>query len=215
MKSASMVLVAILAFGVATAHAQAPAGSAPFATFVAGGTFGHTSGALFGVEGGWPLNPSWDVVVELGRMLNTATGDVDAAASTISQFLSRGGTSASFSATQPATYFDGGVRYRLPPTGRFEPYAGLGVGVARVSRDVEFAVNGNNVTDRLLPDFGVQLGADLAGSESKALVTLGIGAQFTIKRSVLGDVSYRYGRVFLTGNGLNTNRLQFGIGMRF
>jgi opacity protein-like surface antigen len=214
MKTASMILIAMLGLGAMPAYAQAPA-ETPFATVVVGATFGHQAGAVLGAEGGWPLNPSWDLAFEAGRMWNTATSDLDDSAAIISQFLSRSAASAGFEAKQPATYFDGGLRYKIPATGRFLPYVGLGFGVARVTRDVSFIVNGNDVTDRLLDDFGVQLGSDLAGSETKALMTLGLGAQFTLRGSLLGDVSYRFGRVFLSGKGLNTNRLQFGVGKRF
>ena len=218
MKSASIICLAVLAFDSSAARAQAPpppTGLDRFATFNIGPTFTHKTGALFGVEFGWPLNLSWDVVVEGGRMLNADTSDLHAAASIITDYLASTEGSAGFKARQPATYIDGGLRYKVPATGRFLPYVGLNIGVARVTRKVTFIVNDNDVTTQLLDNFGVQLGTDLAGHETKPLIMFGLGAQFNIRWALLGDVSYRYAHVFLSPSGLNTNRLQFGVGKRF
>jgi opacity protein-like surface antigen len=145
-------------------------------------------------------------------MLNTRTAGMDTDAKVITDFL---GTSATVSVKQPANYGAVGVRYKIPMSGRMQPYAGVGIGLAKVSKNVDFAINGNNVNGVLLDTYGVQLGTDLAGSENKALVTFNVGAQIPLMPSVFADISYRFGRVFLTGAGLSTNRLQFGVGMRF
>jgi opacity protein-like surface antigen len=71
------------------------------------------------------------------------------------------------------------------------------------------------VTSDLLDRFGVQLGGDLLEDETKALVTFGVGARFNVRGNLVADASYRYARIFLSEQGLNTNRLQFGIGVRF
>ena len=167
---------------------------------------------LVGGELGWRADPTWEVFIEGGRMFDTTTAAMDTAATTIARFL---GASASFTAKQPANWFDLALRYQVPLSERLQPYVAAGVGAATVSRNVSFFVNGSDVTSQLLDKYGVQLGTDLAGKETKALVTIGIGAQFRLSGALFGDLTYRFGRIFLSEQGLNTNRAQFGIGVRF
>src|SRR5258706_2415743 len=127
-----------------------------FVEFAVGPTFGHKSDVSLGVEGGFPLNESFDVFAEGGRMRNVATSDLDAAAAVVGQFI--GGTGV---AKQSVGYFDAGVRYLIPTQGQFEPYVSLGLGFAKVSRSATFTVGGTDVTSQLLDRFVVQLGGDL------------------------------------------------------
>jgi opacity protein-like surface antigen len=202
----------VLIAGVAQAQTMpgSPAPPRRFVEFTLGPTFGHTTSLSLGVEGGVPLSESFDVFVEGGRMRNVATSDLDAAAAIVAQFIAGTGT-----AKQSVGYFDGGLRYLIPTTGRYEPYVLFGVGVAKVSRSATFTVGGTDVTSQLLDRFGVQLGGDLLEDESAALVTFGVGARFNVRGKLVADASYRYARIFLAEQGLNTNRLQFGIGIRF
>ena len=215
MNRVSIILAAILVASATTARAQAPGGAAPhgyFAGVDGGFTAGHGAAALVDVDLGKHLNEGWDVYVEVGRMLDTRTADLDTSAKIIAGFL---GTSATYTAKQPTNYGAVGVRYKIPMSGRLQPYAGVGIGVAKVTRNVNFLINGTNVNGVLLDTYGVQLGTDLSGSETKALVTFSLGTQIPVSRSLFADLSYRFGRVFLTDAGLNTSRIQFGIGMRF
>ena len=144
-------------------------------------------------------------------MMNTGSSAMDDAAAVIAGFLGAGAT---YETRQPVNYFDIGARYKFPTSGRVQPYVGLGIGGAKVERITTFAVNGTDVTDQL-PAMGVQLGGDLTGSESGALFMIGGGATVVISGRFFADVSYRYGRVFLSEEGINTNRFQVGIGARF
>jgi opacity protein-like surface antigen len=210
MRRVSFILAAMLAIGTASAEAQTPV-TGPYAEFTTGGA---GSGALFGAEVGYSRS-SWDFFFETGRMLNTKTSAMDDAAEVIAtQFLGTGGRVVTFEAKQPITYFDVGARYKFPTSGRVQPYAGLGIGGARVSRSVTFAVAGTDVTDQLA-SLGVLLGGDLSGSEGAALFMLGGGAELALRARYFIDLSYRYGRVFVSSGGINTNRFQFGIGARF
>ena len=210
------IILAILMVYATTAGAQTrPAGAAPheyFAVVAAGVTAGHAAGGVFNIDLGKHLNAGWDVYLEAGRMTDTRTATMDTDAAVIVGVL---GPSATVSAKQPATYGALGVRYKVPTTWRVQPYVGVGIGAAKVTRSVAFAVNGNNVNSVLLETYGVQLGTDLSGSETKALITFGIGAQIPLRGMAFADVSYRFGRVFLSEAGLNTSRVQFGIGVRF
>jgi opacity protein-like surface antigen len=226
MRRVSLIVAGMLAIGTATAQAQTQApGSTDIglsAAFTAGVAAGSAAGGMFGADFAWRLNLSWDVFVEGGRMLNTSTADMQAAANVVAQYLgSVSGQTASSNVKQPVNYFAAGLRYKFPTTGRVQPYVALGAGAGKVERTTSFLVNGSDVTAQLqAPPYGVLLGGDLSGSETAALVTLGVGAQIGIGHQLFGrelfvDGSYRFGRIFLTAGGLNTNRVQFGIGARF
>jgi hypothetical protein len=62
---------------------------------------------------------------------------------------------------------------------------------------------------------GVQLGGDLQGDERGFFFMLGGGARLGFGERLFVDVSYRYGHVSLDSTGVNTNRIQFGIGAHF
>jgi opacity protein-like surface antigen len=149
-------------------------------------------------------------------MANVATTDVDARAQIIGNAIG-----ASVSTVQRAAYFDIGVKYRiLKEYGRWRPYVLLGVGAAGVKTTADFAINGNDVTGQL-DQFGVQLGRDLSGSLTKAFLTVGAGASMPLGKRYQVDLSYRYGRIFAktsqidNDQGINTQRAQVGIGIRF
>ncbi|HEV2985841.1 MAG TPA: hypothetical protein VGX46_15705, partial [Vicinamibacterales bacterium] len=70
MRRISMTLAAVSVCIAGVAQAQtppAPAASRRYAEFAVGPTFGHKSDVSFGVEGGIPLNESFDVFAEGGR----------------------------------------------------------------------------------------------------------------------------------------------------
>jgi len=83
-----------------------------------------------------------------------------------------------------------------------------------VTRETKFFVNGSDITGQL-PSMGVQLGGDLQGSERGFLFTVGGGARIGLTGQLFADVSYRYGHVSISDGGVNTNRIQFGIGAHF
>jgi len=211
MRRVSFIVAALLAIGAASAEAQTPV-TGPYAEFIVGGA---GSGALLGGEVGLSRS-SWDFFFEFGRMLNTKTSEMEDAANHIAtNFLGTGGRVVTFETRQPINYFDVGARYKFPVSGRrMQPYAGLGIGGAKVSRNTTFAVAGTDITDQLAA-MGVLLGGDLSGSENAALFMLTGGAELALRGRIFADLSYRYGRVFITGQGINTNRFQFGIGWRF
>ena len=100
-----------------------------------------------------------------------------------------------------------------------DPYALAGIGVAHVSTEVEFAVNGTVVD----PDAsGVQLGNDLSGSTNRGIFVVGFGVKVPFKQRFFGDIGYRFGQIFSksTDDGeslesISTQRIVLGVGMRF
>jgi opacity protein-like surface antigen len=204
--------------GTGTAHGQTAGTTAPdreYAELTVGATLGHKSASSIGGEAGYTLTDTWQVFLEAGRMGNVATADVDARALTIGNAIG-----ANVSTVQRAAYFDVGARYRLHEHGKWRPYALLGVGAAAVKTTTNFSIGGNDVTGQL-DQYGVQLGNDLSGTLTKAFLTVGVGTNATLGQRYLLDLSYRYGRIFprtsrvANDQGINTNRLQAGIGIRF
>jgi opacity protein-like surface antigen len=214
----------VVGFGAAaacvtgTASAQsAPEPGAIAVAFTVGATLGNKSSSSFGGEVDYKLGTEWEAFVEFGRMANVASGATDDRANLIANAIG-----ASASVASKATYFDAGVKYLFVPFRQvYQPYATLGFGFARVAQDVVFSVDGNELSEtQLLDQYGVQLGNDLAGSTTRPLFLIGAG----VSRDFLGryyvDLSYRYGRIFASGaieddEGLNTQRVQVGVGIRF
>src|SRR2546423_3748308 len=150
--------------GAAVSEAQTPNAPRPttanqpkmFADFNIAATLGHKSDKAIGAEWGIEVVPNIDVFAEFGHMGNVATSDFDARAQLIAENI--GATVGS--TTQKVNFFDAGVRYRFSPSGMWRPYVAFGVGVAHVSNEAGFSINGTDITGRL-PDFGVELGSDL------------------------------------------------------
>jgi opacity protein-like surface antigen len=208
----STVIVLMVACWVGTADAQTA--EQWYGELTAAATLGHKSDSSVGGEVGYTWTEERQLFLEVGRMGNVATSAVDERAQIIAQAIG-----ASASVAQKATYFDAGLKYRLAERGRWRPYGLLGLGVARVKTETNFSVNGNDVTNQL-DQFGVQLGSDLSGSVTKFLLTLGVGANVPFGSRYLADLSYRYGRIFASGaieddTGINTQRVQGGVGIRF
>ncbi len=214
----------VMAFSVAaaaltgTASAQSTAPDTVSVQFTVGATFGNKSAASFGGEVDYKLGTEWEAFFEAGQMRNVAPGSIDDRAQVIANFI--GGSAA---VAEKATYFDAGVKYLLVPFGGgYQPYVGLGVGAANVKKDVVFSAGGGELSeDQLLSQFGVQLGADLAGSTTKPLLLVAAGVSRNFAGRAFLDLSYRYGFIFAKAGtieddkGLNTQRLQLGIGVRF
>lgn len=215
----------VLAFGVimagltSRASAQSGGADAPFAVqFTVGPTFGNASDVSLGGELDYKLGTEWELFVEAGRMRNVATGAMEDAAQVVVNAL--GGEA---SITQKATYFNAGLKYLLVPFGGgYQPYLGLGAGVAQLRKDVTFTIAGTELSEaELLNQYGVLLGGDLAGSSSRPMLTVIAGVSRNFSGSAFLDLSYGYGAIFADkelndeDTVTNTQRLQFGIGIRF
>ena len=70
------------------------------------------------------------------------------------------------------------------------------------------------MTDNL-QQYGVQLGSDLSGDFTKALITLGGGATVPLWRRLGIDLQYRFGRIFAEDQAINTNRIGVGLMVSF
>jgi hypothetical protein len=181
---------------------------------MAGVTFGNKTSSTFGVEAGMKVGDILEVFAEGGRMTDVTTSGTDTAAATIGSFLgTQGKGSATWTVKTPANYVAIGARYLFPMFGNFEPYAAMTLGIANVSKQASFALNGADVTGSL-SSLNVQLGKDLDGKTNNALFTLGGGVRMPFG-AVLVDVGARYGRIFTAPEGTNLFRLHAGVGFRF
>ena len=211
-----ILIVTVAAAATDTAFAQQ---QRPMAVQgVVGATFGNKTSATFGGEFDYKVGTEWEVFVELGQMRNVAPSQMDGDANAVA-----GAIGGSAKAAERATFYAGGVKYLFPPTGGgIEPYIGVGFGAASVKKDVTFSVDGAELSEAdLLAQYGVQLGADLAGSTTKPLFLVAFGVTRPFAGRLFLDASYRYGLIFAKSGsieddkGLHTQRLQLGVGVRF
>jgi len=212
-------LVAAMAWGTPVVHAQtlgvveAPKWSAQIDVAA---TLGHVSSSSVGGEVDRHLNQTWELFFEVGRMSNVASGALQDRAAIIANVIG-----ATANSTQRAVYYDVGARYHLLPEGTWNPYVAVGLGATQIRTATGFAVNGVQLTDAQLAASGVALGVDLAGSISKAFALIGVGVQLPFKERFVLDGSYRFGRIFSRSaaiegdSGVNTQRVQVGLGIRF
>jgi opacity protein-like surface antigen len=222
MRSVVVLAIAVLACGSA-ASAQtpsAPPAAAPDADrgYVEGvfqSAFGNVTSQSYGAEFGVTVRPGLQVYGEVGKVGNVATAEIGTAAQTIAGFLSQTNANVGYSVKQPVTFLVGGVKFIIPTDGKLRPYVMGGVGMANVTQDVAFTVGGADVTSVLPTQYGVQLGTDLSGSYTKAMISAGAGVMWPAWQRLVVDVQYRYGRILAEDVGISVNRLGVGIGVRF
>jgi hypothetical protein len=183
-----------------------------FVALTGGVTGDDRAGGVVGGEAGFDFPVPLSIVVEGGRMFKIGSPDLTARADRIA-----GAVGVSASAVDRVTYFDAGLRYRLPALGATRPFVTVGGGIARVTTETSFSANGTAVSPSTL---AVQLGADLTGEVTKPFVMAGGGVSWTVAH-VLVEASYRYGRILPktesipNDTAINTHRVQASIGVRF
>jgi len=177
--------------------------------------FGNANSQAYGGEVGFTVMPNVQVFVEGGRINNVAGATVGAAAQVIVTGLAQTQSNVGVSVKEPVTFGAAGVKYLVPVNGtKLQPYVMGGIGIAKVRNDVKFSVNGTDVT-ATLPQLGVQLGTDLSGDFTKALLTVGGGVAVPVWQRLVLDLHYRYGRIFAPEQGINVSRAGIGLGVRF
>lgn len=210
----------VLALGMLTVsaavHAQTPAAATAdrgYVEVVAQSAFGNVTSQAFGAEAGVTVRPDLQVFGSFGRVRDAATTEIGMSATTIAQALTQLQTGAvSYSVREPVTFFVGGVRYRIRVASILKPYILGGIGMATVSKDVAFLIDGADASGTLSQY--VTLGSDIAGHESKMMLTLGGGVVWPAWRQLIVDLQYQYGRIS-TDTAITVNRLGLGVGIRF
>jgi opacity protein-like surface antigen len=216
---AAAACVAVLGFA-GQAAAQPQSDRPVSVQFNGGVSFGSSTGGTYGVEGDYRLDDKLTLFAEVGQITNVAPGFIVDRAELIASVIG-----ASVDVNDKATYFDVGAKYKVPQLQlltNYDLYVGAAVGIARVSKDTTFSVNGSDLSeDQLLNDYGVQLGADLADGTTRATLALLVGVTRAINERYGVDLSYRYNRIFAKSDliegdkGINANRIQAGFIVRF
>jgi opacity protein-like surface antigen len=218
MRSFLALLVGAVALG-GVAQAQTGSGSDPtgrgYVEGVAQSAFGNVTSQSFGVEAGVTILSNVEVFLEGGRVNDVAVAQIGAAAQTIGGYLSQTQANVTYTVKEPVTFGVLGAKY-VVPTGKVRPYVLAGAGIAKVSRNVSFAVGGTDVTSNLAQaPYYVQLGSDLSGGFTKPMLVLGGGVLWPAWQRLVVDLHYRYGRIYADEGGINVNRVGVGIGVRF
>jgi opacity protein-like surface antigen len=211
-----MLMAGTLALS-SVAQAQSATPSAPSTGYVEGvaqSAFGNVTSQSFGLELGFTVTTGVQVFVDAGYVRDAAPSDLGTSAQVIAGFLSQTQNNVTFRGKEPVTFGLAGVRYLIASSSKIEPYVLAGGGVAQVKKDVSFTVGGNDVTSSL-QQFGVVLGTDLSGTETRPMLTVGVGVVWPVWQNLIVDFQYRYGRVFTSDSGLNVSRAGVGIGVRF
>jgi opacity protein-like surface antigen len=212
-----LLLSVVLAASRGTVQAQTAPPMGSYAELNAGATLGHKGDSSISGEAAAQLTERWQLFGEVGRMGNVATSTIDGRAQAIANLM--GG---SVTTVQRALYADGGLRFQPTPIDRWHPYALVGLGVAGVKTNATFFLNGTVVSaPQLLTLYGVQPGTDLSSNVRRLLLMGGGGVHVAFGSRYLVDISYRYGYIFPQTNeivgdtGIQTQRFQTGLGMRF
>ena len=207
-------LVGMLAVS-GVAHAQSATESKGFIEGVAQSAFGNVTSQSFGVEGGITLAPRIAVITEFGMVRDSSPKSLGTSAQVVAGALTLAQSGAvTYTVKQPVGFGQVGGRYTIPHSDKLHPYVEVSAGLAKVKRDVRFTAGGTDVTDKLATYY-ITLGTDLAGTESKMMITGGGGVVYDIRSTVIFDASYRFSRISTDPSGTNVNRIGAGIGIRF
>jgi opacity protein-like surface antigen len=158
-----------------------------------------------------------DLHVDLQPQIDAATSSLAA-----NDSLDVNGT-----ATVPAWYGTGGLRYSVPVRGPVSPYVLGGIGFARLSPTAQFTFNGGVLPDGSTPTPGadvtsaIEAGGLFANppASTQLMWTTGGGALIGMGPHLALDAGYRYSRInadtTLNTSAFNANGLTFGVGYRF
>ena len=218
-------LMVVVCNGASRAQAQppAPGGQQPQLSveITAGPTLGHKSSSFVAGEVGWRATPKLEVFVEGGHMANVATRSLEDNANVIAPEIGLvgGGTGSVTSTGIKVNHVDAGVKYWIDPINpRFRPYVLVGVGAAFATTEVNFALNGNVVDPA---NYGVQLGGDLSGTNTKTMIAFGGGIAIPFANRYYVDLGYRFGGILSktsdieNDTAIKSQRIVFGVGARF
>ena len=220
MRCCVILAATAIAVGLSSGVAHAQAAAAPvqaskgYVEGTAQSTFGNVTSQAYGAEVGFSIAPKFQIFGEFAHVNDTAPSSLAESAQLIAGALSQTQSNVGFGARQPTTFGVGGVRFPFATSSKVEPYVLVGAGVATVKKDVTYTISGTDVTANLA-QYGVVLGTDLSGSETKMMLDLGGGVVWPAWQKLIIDFQYRYGRVFTSDEGLNINRAGVGIGVRF
>jgi len=223
--------ITIFALAVTVCAAAAPAFAQPpspggqprqlSVEITAGPTLGHKSSSFVAGEVGWRIRPKLEIFVEGGHMSNVANSALENNANVVAPEIgfNGGGTGSVTSTGIKVNHIDAGVKYWVDPIDpRFRPYFLFGVGAAFATTEVGFALNGNAVDPGT---YGVQLGGDLSGTNTKTMIAFGGGIAIPFAARYYIDLGYRFGGILSktsdieNDTAIKSQRIVLGVGARF
>lgn len=196
------------------AQAQAPAHRI-FAEVDGGATFGGQSSWMVQAQAGYRFWPDVDLFVEVGRMQNVSSNSLAVRAGVVTSYLTALGKGTATAKTKvPTTFGAIGARYYLPTyIGRMHPYALGALGIASANQNVRFSLAGSDITGSI-GNYGVALGSDLSGTQTRALFSFGGGVTMAWD-PIYVDAALRYYRLFTKPTGTNIGSFYVGVGYKF
>ncbi|HKE86343.1 MAG TPA: outer membrane beta-barrel protein [Vicinamibacterales bacterium] len=158
-----------------------------------------------------------DLHVDLQPQIDAATAS----------FAANDSLDVSGTATVPAWYGSGGLRFSVPVRGPVSPYVLGGIGFARLSPTAQFTFNSGILPDGSTPTPGADVTSAIESNglfanpaaSTQLLWTTGGGALIAMGPHMALDAGYRYSRInadtTLNTSAFNANGLTFGVGYRF
>lgn len=191
----------------------APAGAqttaAPDAIWFLGGTGGASAvqnvGGLYGLELGTRVTPKLDLFGDGYGVTDTATRRRIETAQSVANIIGlTQGTTATATLKAPAAVFVGGLRYTIHQGGSLRIFVQGEGGIARVTFQPAFILGGVDITSTV-SQFGVTLGADLAGTTTKPAFGGGIGVAV---RHGVWDIGAQFGVISIKTPSQSSNVIQ-------
>ena len=170
------------------------------AAFVFGWTFGEKTASLYGAQFGVRVGGGFSIVGGIESLQDVLTGRY-------ALFLNQASAlpGVNVAAKVPGVYYGGGLRWMFPGAG-VSPFAQVELGATRVSPEVVFTLNGQDVTDQVFAPGELD--------ESAFTFVLSGGLRGNIGDRFLVEVAFKFFDI-LTEEELSLNRLSFAIGARF
>ncbi len=174
-------------------------------------------GGVFGAEAGARVWKNLDIVAELAWMQNVVTRHTLDSATTVANYLqTTQGQTATSDVEVPAFYVGAGARWVFEKTefGGFKPYVIVTLGSTHTNIKSTFTLGGTDVTNSL-PQYGVTLGSDLAGTSNNFTVSPGVGVVRALNSSWYTDIGVRLVSIGTQSQQTNVTRLVLGGGYKF
>jgi hypothetical protein len=170
------------------------------AAFVFGWTFGEENGSLYGGQFGAGVGRGFSIVGGIESLQDTLTGRY-------SLFLAEIATvpGVNVQAEIPGVYYGGGLRWSVPGGG-VSPFAQVELGATKVSPEIVFTANGQDVTDEILSPGELD--------ETAFTFVLGGGLRGNIGDTFLVEVAFKFFDI-MTEQELSLNKVSFAVGARF
>lgn len=170
------------------------------AAFVFGWTFGEENGSLFGGQFGAGVGRGFSIVGGIESLQDTLTGRYSLF---LAELASIPGVNVQ--AEIPGVYYGGGLRWSVPGAG-VSPFAQVELGATKVSPEIVFTANGQDVTDQILAPGELD--------ETAFTFVLGGGLRGNIGDRFLVEIAFKFFDI-MTEQELSLNKLSFAFGARF